>query len=81
INNRARIYGKVYDYAKVSGCAEIYGSVYGKAQVSHTVKVWGRVHGRALLNRQSKVKEVPKNKEVSKSDILMEIIERIETEE
>ncbi|MCZ2159135.1 hypothetical protein NPX99_07695 [Bartonella sp. 220] len=65
----------------MSGCAEIYGSVYEKAQVAHTVKVWGRVCGRAKLNRQSKVKEVPPNKEVSKSDILMEIIERIETEE
>ncbi|MCZ2159010.1 hypothetical protein NPX99_07015 [Bartonella sp. 220] len=74
-------YAKIYDNARVSKNAYAYGSVYGKAQVSHTVKVWGRVCGRAKLNRQSKIREVPQNKEVSKSDILMEIIEKIETKE
>ncbi|UNE54637.1 hypothetical protein [Bartonella machadoae] len=59
----------------MSGCAQIYGSVYGKAQVSHTIRVFGRVCGRAKLNRRSEIREVPKNKEVNKSDILIEIVD------
>ncbi|WP_273721496.1 MULTISPECIES: hypothetical protein [unclassified Bartonella] len=51
---------------------------HGNAKVTDYTKVWGKVYGNAKLNKQSKVKLVPKNCEVYENDHIVKIVDKTE---
>ncbi|WP_254493499.1 hypothetical protein [Bartonella sp. B1099] len=81
VYDEALVYGyaHVSDHAKVRHLSHVRGRVYGNAEVygnakiSGYVKVWGRAYGRAKIDTQSKIKLVPDNYEVYKSDEVVKI--------